>query len=275
MIKTLYISDLDGTLLDAEPKITAYTRDVINRFTGSGGHFTVATARSLDSAAQVIGDLKLNVPAALLGGVYFYDTQTRRYMKIAALDPPCAADLFKTLAEAGVTGFVYAFVNGGFKYYYENLDAPHRKEFHDVRAANLGRVYQKTASFSQLCDQNISQFAALDDYGLMLPVYERLKDDNRFNIEFYRDIYHESFWFMEISPAAASKRNAVLYLKETYGFDRVVCFGDNLNDLPMFEVSDECYATANAKEQVKAKATAVIGANSGDGVARWMEERFL
>jgi len=52
----------------------------------------------------------------------------------------------------------------------------------------------------------------------------------------------------------------------------VVGFGDNLNDLPMFDACDECYAVANAKSEVKEKSTAIIGGNDGDGVVKWMEE---
>lgn len=44
-------------------------------------------------------------------------------------------------------------------------------------------------------------------------------------------------------------------------------FGDNANDLPMFEVADECYAVANATAEVRARATEVIGSNDEDGVA--------
>ena len=39
----------------------------------------------------------------------------------------------------------------------------------------------------------------------------------------------------------------------------LVCFGDNLNDIPMFEFADEAYATANAAEKLKEIATDVIG----------------
>ena len=38
--------------------------------------------------------------------------------------------------------------------------------------------------------------------------------------------------------------------------------------------ADEAYATANADPALKAAATAVIGTNDEDGVAKWLEERF-
>ena len=47
-----------------------------------------------------------------------------------------------------------------------------------------------------------------------------------------------------------------------------------MNDLPLFQAAEESYATANAMPQVKAAATAVIGSNEEDGVARFLLERF-
>ena len=43
-----------------------------------------------------------------------------------------------------------------------------------------------------------------------------------------------------------------------------------MNDIPLFEESDECYALANGVEELKARATGVIGSNEEDGVARWL-----
>jgi len=271
-MKTLYISDLDGTLLDKNAEITVYTKDVINRFVANGGHFTVATARTLDTVLHILDGVKLSVPAVLLNGVSVYDTDAREYKKIETIEPCCAAELFVTLAGMGVTGFVYTLENNDLAYYYENLDAPHRKQFHDERSEKYGRVYIKVNSFSELCDREITYFSTGDDYAALSPLYERLKTDARLHLEFYRDIYHTDIWYLEVCPASASKFNAVLYIKESYGFDRVVAFGDNLNDLPLFRASDECYAVANARAELKAQATAVIGANCQDGVAKWMEE---
>ena len=54
------------------------------------------------------------------------------------------------------------------------------------------------------------------------------------------------------------------------GCDRIVAFGDGVNDLPLFSVADEAYAMENADEIVKQAATAVIGSNEDDGVAQWL-----
>ena len=70
-----------------------------------------------------------------------------------------------------------------------------------------------------------------------------------------------------------AKAKAVTELKRILDCDRVVCFGDGVNDISMFETADECYAVGNAHEELKRIATAVIGTNEDDGVARWMAEK--
>ena len=76
-------------------------------------------------------------------------------------------------------------------------------------------------------------------------------------------------------PKNASKANAIKQLKEQLGCDRLVVFGDGKNDIDMFELADEAYAVANAVDELKEAATAVIGNNNEDGVARWLEENAL
>ena len=54
----------------------------------------------------------------------------------------------------------------------------------------------------------------------------------------------------------------------------MISFGDAVNDIPMFEISDECYAVENAVEELKAAATGIIDSNENDGVANWLKEHY-
>ena len=49
-----------------------------------------------------------------------------------------------------------------------------------------------------------------------------------------------------------------------------IAIGDGFNDIPMFEASDEAYATADACEALKGIATGVIGKHDEDCVAKWL-----
>ena len=53
-MSTLYISDLDGTLLKSDETTSEYTEKVINHFIENGEYFSYATARSIFTASKVV-----------------------------------------------------------------------------------------------------------------------------------------------------------------------------------------------------------------------------
>ena len=57
-------------------------------------------------------------------------------------------------------------------------------------------------------------------------------------------------------------------LKELLHCERIVSFGDAINDIPMFEISDACYAVDNAVPELKKLATGIVDSNDNDGVAK-------
>ena len=73
-------------------------------------------------------------------------------------------------------------------------------------------------------------------------------------------------------PKCATKANAILKLKDLWECEKIVSFGDAINDIPMFLISDECYAVENAVDELKAMATTIIPSNNEDGVAKWLSE---
>ena len=56
------------------------------------------------------------------------------------------------------------------------------------------------------------------------------------------DIYCPGFTWIELLHPNANKRDALTFLKERLNCDQVISFGDNYNDIEMFDISDKCYA---------------------------------
>jgi hydroxymethylpyrimidine pyrophosphatase-like HAD family hydrolase len=74
-----------------------------------------------------------------------------------------------------------------------------------------------------------------------------------------------------LTPKKATKAEGIRRLKELLHCDKVIAFGDAANDIPMFEIADECYAVENAAEELKTIANGVIESNDNDGVAKWLQ----
>ena len=67
-MKVLYVSDLDGTLLRSDAKISEYTNQVINQLTEKGMLFSYATARSYVTATKVTKGLHVKIPIITYNG---------------------------------------------------------------------------------------------------------------------------------------------------------------------------------------------------------------
>ena len=85
--KTLYLSDLDGTLLRSDQTLSAYTCSVIGRLVRAGVHFSYATARSIDTAARVTKGMEVDIPVIVHNGAFIVDSVSRRPIWSAKLRP--------------------------------------------------------------------------------------------------------------------------------------------------------------------------------------------
>src|SRR5262249_4198911 len=62
IMRTLYVSDLDGTLLGTDQRLSDASRSIINDLVAEGMLFTVATGRSLPPTELVLRGLDLRLP---------------------------------------------------------------------------------------------------------------------------------------------------------------------------------------------------------------------
>ena len=67
--KLLYVSDLDGTLLDGDGQLPEDSVKRLNQLIDKGLNFTIATARNYDSAYPLLKGLNLKYPVILFNGV--------------------------------------------------------------------------------------------------------------------------------------------------------------------------------------------------------------
>ena len=94
------------------------------------------------------------------------------------------------------------------------------------------------------------------------------------SVSAYPDIFDPSTALIEMFAPTVSKADAVSRLKKAVGADRLVVFGDNLNDLSMMKVADLAVAVDNARPEVKEQADILIGTNNNDSVALFIADDF-
>ena len=92
-MKTLFVTDLDGTLLTKEQRVSAYSCEHLNRLIGDGLLFTFATARSAESAKNATQGLNINAPVVLYNGGLLYDFATDTTLRAILLNEEEKCDI--------------------------------------------------------------------------------------------------------------------------------------------------------------------------------------
>lgn len=270
--KTLYISDLDGTLLTPSATVSEFTKNAIDTFVKKRGCFSIATARTHYSVKHILHDVNISIPAALMNGAVLYDLKADEFVDYSVIPAAAYKQILALLKKFSVSGFLYEVDNNQLRVYYENLDTDFRKQFHDERVRLYNKPYIHTPDFSEADIHNPVYFSLICTHDELEPVTPYLKEIPGIDFAFYKDNYLKDGWFLEIYSSEASKYNAVMKLRKRYGFKSVTGFGDNLNDLPLRKACDTFYAVENAADELKAQADAIIESNRNDGVAKKLLE---
>ena len=268
-MRTLYISDLDGTLLRSNEITSEYTNNIINKLVKHGLLFSYATARSLITAKKVTKGINAEIPLILYNGAFVIDNASEEIL-IANYFDQSVYQVLKDLFANEIYPIVYAMINGSEKFsFVPELCTGGMQKFLNSRSGDIRT--NAVLSAEDLCLGDIFYITCIDLPEKLKPMYDKFKDS--FHCVYQKDIYTNEQW-LEIMPLETSKANAIKRLKKLLECDKIISFGDGKNDIDMFGLSDECYAVKNADEELKRIATGIIGSNDEDGVAKWLENNI-
>lgn len=267
-MRTLYVSDLDGTLLRPDGRVSAYSLGVLNRLIEAGVLFSYATARSLISASVVTEGLRVRVPVIVYNGAHIVDARTGERLASETFSDEARAHVQGLLQAHGVSPIVYAFVNGRESVSWDAEQVNAGKRFYlDSRRGD--RRLRRLEGADALFDGEVFYYTCIGTSSELRPLYGALAGDARYTCTLQQELYRPEYW-LEIMPRRATKADALAKLRALLHCDRAVVFGDAVNDIPLFRAADACYAVKNATDALKRMATGIIDGNSGDGVARWL-----
>ena len=265
----LYVSDLDGTLLNNKAEISNKSKEYLNTALNNNVKFTIATARTPATIVNLLEGVNINLPVITMNGSAIYDIKNNKYLTYTTINYNLSNKIKEIIDNANLNAFVYTMKDNHLLVYHNNLTNAHQINFYNERKDSNFKTFIED-TYSE--ESEILYFTVMDSKENIDLVYEKIKNLGDLYIAKYKDTYSEDIYNLEIYSIDTSKANAILYLKEYYHFNKLITFGDNLNDLPMFELSDECYAVENAVDELKSIATGTIGLNSDDSVAKYILE---
>jgi len=259
-------TDVDGTLLDDDEKVTPRTREAVNAAVASGAQFVLATGRPPRWVRPVVDALGFAPMAVCANGAVIYDPSTDRILSARTLSADALGELAE-IATRVIPGSGLAvervgnsahdaatpqFVSSpGYEHAWLNPDNTEVSVDDLLSAPAVKLLIRKAGALSS-------------DMAAALAEHVGLEGDIT---------YSTNNGLIEVVPLGISKATGVEELARPLGItaEDVVAFGDMPNDVPMLGWAGLGVAMGNAHPDAVAAADEVTAANTDDGVARVLE----
>ncbi|MGQ4602145.1 Cof-type HAD-IIB family hydrolase [Aeromonas veronii] len=261
--------DMDGTLLTRDHKISSATRAALAQARAHGIKVLLVTGRHYMTARPFHHELALDTPLICSNGAYLYDPVQNR---IISRDPLAAAPLTELLAA--------------------------------VEAQQMGALFHLSEGIGYIgCEEHVTRIRHWsanqpDHLKIALHPVEELPgwlDNPVWKLELFNQDPARLHTFMgevveqmpfthdwaapyavELVQPGCSKGNRLAQWAASEGIamEQVVAFGDNNNDISMFEQVGLAVAMGNAAPQIQSHAHRVTADHNEDGIAlalqRWV-----
>ena len=275
--KTLFVSDLDGTLLTSEKMLPDGQTATLNHLIDHGLQFTVATARSIQAIDALLKDLHLSLPAITLGGSLVTWPTSGEHLVTRVLSQPAAEGLLSRFSQRGISPFVAA------------IDGHRDWAFHSHTASAAAEWYvdeKRAYGDPRLCwyDQpsdvpgtGILSMTTFVEQGALNELTEDILQVEGARVSSMPARQFPGWYEVTASHPKADKGSAVDGLCQALNsrWDRVVAFGDDVNDLALFEQADYAIAVSNAVPEVLTTANQVIQSNDSGSVIDYLAQYFI
>ena len=277
--QTLYVSDLDGTLLRSDGSLSPYSVRTLTRLIGEGMPFTVASARGCGSIRNALGDLRLRLPVIATNGAHVSDLATGRHLAVHALPPAIAHDLWTLFDGRGFSPFLFTYDGRAdrFSYTADSLRNDGMRRFHRKREIRQDPRLHRLDDLRERLDDQVVLFILIDSLPRIQDLEREIRRRHGDALQIHSHDHYEELWYhLTVVDARATKDQGAIALKRLLDLAhcRLVAFGDQINDIGLFRMADEAYAVAGAVSELVDHATAMIGSNDDDAVARWLADRW-
>jgi Cof subfamily protein (haloacid dehalogenase superfamily) len=252
----LVVSDVDGTLVDGHKQLTSGVIAAVGRLKAAGIGFTVISARPRSGIMPIADTLELDVPmGAFNGGIVF--RRDGAVLSHETIDPEVVKGVFELAKDADVDRWLFA----DDRWFATSDQGTHVE--HERIASNSEPVL--TNDFTHLYDRADKVTFVSDTPKILADLLKRAqaKYDSRATIG------QSQTYYLDVTATAANKGDGITALAKAFDVPlaQTVAFGDQFNDVPMFQRAAWSAAMGQGPEGVRAQADFVSASNDADGVA--------
>lgn len=282
----LLLADVDGTLVNSKKQLTPRAASAIEKLASAGIGFAITSGRPPRGMKMIVEAVKLTAPVAAFNGGTLLRPDNFEIIESLILPRAVAEKVIARIDEQGLDVWVYA----GLEWYLRDPKAPHReKEEHTVQFPPT-----VVPDFSAALEAGVAKIVGVsDDLGLVSRVEKIVQDEfagtmktKQSNASREHDSANPAApsvsaarsqpYYLDVTHPNANKGKVVEMLARTQNIpaEEIAAFGDQPNDVLMFEKSGFSIAMGQASEEVKKAASRVTAGLDDEGFALGVE-RFI
>lgn len=260
----LFVTDMDGTLLNSQRQISDGIKKAVKKAMDSGVIFTVATGRMHISALPFVKDLGVNVPIITCNGAIIRTVEGEEIFA-SYLDRSLVEELVE-FAESQKL-YIQVYSNDNLYYRKENDKSAYYCRAAGVKGNAVGDELKK------YMDNVPKLLIMVDNPEEGDRVVETISEKFKGRIVAVKS----TPIYIELIKPGVNKGTAIARMAEKYNIpmEAVLAIGDSNNDLTMLETAGFGVAMGNANENVKKIAGYEVADCDNDGVAEAIERFCL
>ncbi len=272
----LYVTDLDGTLLTPGGVLSKYALRMLQELQGEGAAITVASGRNLTSIKQALGDLEIHLPLISSDGALISTYKSSSPLFAFSMERPGVDELLETLLSQGYSPLL-DILDGDRNFTAVKDLANHAMVvFKGQKTAEPDAEFTHVADLRSLLKHQILSITLMETKEKILRALAMVKNHPEFKVDWMEYPGLPGYNLLWIQNRRARKEEALDKLMELTGYtkDKVIVFGDELNDLGMFQSGCHCVAVSNAREEIRSAARQIIGSHEDEAVAHYIRDHF-
>lgn len=237
--ETLFISGLDGMLLDKEEMLSSFSKVELNRMIDDGMQFTISTMRTPAAIIEPMKDIRLSLPVIAMNGAVLYDTKNHSYIKAYVISKGTSHELMNLIKTEGLNFYSNVIIDDMLVIYYEDTEDEVNKELVKKLRTSPFRNYVKRPLPE---NESVVYFMLLDKKEKIAEFYKKLENagyTNTLRIITYDSNDYSGYSYIKIYNKNATKDNMIQYLKESFAVNDVVTFGSIPNQYDVFIDTDD------------------------------------
>lgn len=266
------VCDMDGSLLDSQGLISAKNESALKKLESQGVEIIIASGRTDLMMKQYIEQLNLRGHIISCNGAIIKNIAEKSIVYHKTLDKERVLYIMKFFFENNLNFLVYT-----DDVVFSNIDNPRAKKIEETNSSLDADLRTPLEYFDLHTINKIGQREIIKI--LLVESNEAVRDRVVEHLKGFSDIslVSSAKGLLDIWAPGVSKGSAVKVLAEKLGvnLEDVIAFGDNHNDLELFETVGMPIAMGNSVDNIKSVAKFVTLSNDDDGISYAIDKYIL